>query len=59
MKKFALALVAGSALFSAHAASAAVISGPVLNNADGGWAYTGVEFHANQNATLTGFTFQN
>ena len=59
MKKFTLALIAVSVALSAQAASAAVIAGPGLGNPDGGWSYAGVAFHANQNATLTGFTFQN
>ncbi len=59
MKMFAIALMTGSALFTAQGASAAVIAGPTLDNAGSGWSYTGVQFHANQNATLTGFTFQN
>ena len=59
MKNLAIALLAGSALFSAHAASAAVIAGPTLDSAGSGWIYTGLSFHANQAATLTGFTFQN
>ena len=59
MKILTVALLAGSALLWAHAASAATIAGPTLDNPDGGWSYAGVAFHANQDATLTGFTFQN
>ena len=54
MKNLAIARLAGSALLSAHAASAATIAGPNLGNPDGGWSYAGVAFHANQDAALTG-----
>ena len=53
-----LALAAIVSLLAAPV-SAAVISGPTLDTPGGGWVYTGVQFHANQAATLTGFVFQN
>lgn len=54
-----LALIAAVAFGSCVEANAAVIAGPVLNIGSSNWQYTGVAFQANQNSTLTGFTYQN
>jgi hypothetical protein len=40
-------------------AATLTIAGPTLNQSDFGYMTTGLEFQANQNSTLTGFTFQN
>jgi hypothetical protein len=40
-------------------AATLTIAGPTLDLADFGYMTTGLEFQANQNSTLTGFTFQN
>ena len=46
-------------VLSASAARADVISGPVLDQNDSGWQYSGLGFTATLNSTLTEFTFQN
>jgi hypothetical protein len=52
-------LASALALVSAGAARADVIPGPILNNDDSGWIYSGVGFQALVNTSLTSFTFQN
>ena len=57
------ALLAGAALAAvtlvSSAANAAVLAGPVLTNAGGGWSVTGLSFSANVSTFLTAFTYQN
>jgi hypothetical protein len=45
--------------FTAPLASAAVLSGPTLNNHNIGWSNTGLQITALQNVTLQSFLFQN
>src|SRR5580692_3837752 len=47
------------AVLTSSAAGAATIAGPALPNSDSSYTVTGLEFQALDNATLTGFTFQN
>lgn len=61
-KLFAIGALAMAPLFGiglVEPASAAVMSGPPLVDADRGWTHSGLGFTANVNTTLTSFVFKN